>query len=231
MWKLLLKNPAVKWMEWFVNAIRVKSKFPTAKLYYGASATRSFLGKGVTLFDNVTMTNCIVGDFTYIQENSRLHSTKIGKFTAIGPGVRVGMGNHPSQKFVTIHPMFYSDTNLLPVTFASESYFPESKDSSIGNDVWIGAHALIMDGVVIGDGAIVAAGAVVTENVLPYSIVGGVPARFIKYRFAADQIEYLLEFMWWNKEIPWMKKNWRLWHDIETFIDQTKEAITGKNKH
>lgn len=223
MWKLLIKNPAIKWMEWFVNAIRVKAKYPTVKLYDRANATRCFLGQRVTLFENVQINHCTVGDFTYIQENSRLNSTKIGKFTAIGPGVRAGMGNHPSNKFVTIHPMFYSDTKLLPISFANKSYFAESKDIIIGNDVWIGANALIMDGIVIGDGAIVAAGAVVTADVLPYAIVGGVPARLIKYRFDATQIDYLLEFMWWDKDIPWMKKHWRLWHDIERFITVTKE--------
>lgn len=222
MWKLLIKNPVVHWIEWLVNGIRVKAKYPSVKLFYMARASRCFLGQNVILFENVQINNCQVGDFTYIQENSRLNSTKIGKFTAIGPGVRAGMGNHPSQTFVTIHPMFYSDTKLLPIHFADKSYFDETKDITIGNDVWIGANALIMDGIVIGDGAIVAAGAVVTQNVLPYSIVGGVPSRLIKYRFTDAQIDYLLDFKWWDKELTWMNKNWLLWHDIETFIKETQ---------
>ena len=230
MWKLILNNPAVKWLEWLMNAIRTRSKYPSVKLYYMASASRCTLGRSVTLFDNVKINHCTVGDFTYIQENSRLNSTKVGKFTAIGPGVKAGMGNHPSNTFVTIHPIFYAKTKLLPVNFADKSYFKAKTDITIGNDVWIGGNVLIMDGIVIGDGAIVAAGAVVTENVVPYAIVGGVPARLIKYRFTADQIAYLLEFKWWDKEQSWMEKNWLLWHDIEKFITATKAQTDKKNE-
>jgi len=229
MWKLLIKNPVFKWTHWLIHAMGIKAKYPTVKLYYMASALQCMLGRYVILFENVQINHSTVGDFTYIQENSRLNATKIGKFTAIGPGVRAGMGNHPSQQFVTIHPMFYSDTKLLSTSFADKTYFAESQDITIGNDVWIGAHVLIMDGIVIGDGAIVAAGAVVTKNVLPYSIVGGVPARLIKYRFDTAQIEYLLDFRWWDKDIPWMRKNWLLWHDIESFITETKEQA-GKGQ-
>ena len=70
----------------------------------------------------------------------------------------------------------------------------------IGNDVWIGLNATILDGVTIGDGAIVAAGAVVTKDVPPYAVVAGVPAKIIKYRFTESQIDFLLKFRWWEKD-------------------------------
>ena len=69
---------------------------------------------------------------------------------------------------------------------------------TIANDVWIGRHAMIMPGVHIADGAIVAAGAVVTKDVPPYAIVGGVPARLIRYRFSSDVIAKLLAIRWWE---------------------------------
>ena len=225
-----MKNPIVAWTMWLKNAICLKANYPSVRLYSMASATRCILGRSVTLFDNVQINNCEVGDFTYIQENSRLGSTKIGKFTAIGPGVRAGMGNHPSHTFVTIHPMFYAPTQLLQTNFADKSYFQGKKDIHIGHDVWIGANVLIMDDVVIGDGAIVAAGAVVTKDVLPYSIVGGTPAKLIKYRFEESQINYLLEFKWWDKELTWMRENWLLWHDIDNFIQETKTQNSNTKK-
>jgi len=75
---------------------------------------------------------------------------------------------------------------------------PEFKKVTIGNDVWIGTRALIMDGVTVGDGAVIGAGAVVTKDVPPYAIVGGVPAKIIKYRFSEKKISQMLELQWWN---------------------------------
>jgi acetyltransferase-like isoleucine patch superfamily enzyme len=68
----------------------------------------------------------------------------------------------------------------------------------IGNDVWIGRDCLILSGVKIEDGAIIGAGSVVRQNVSPYSIVGGNPARHLRFRFSAEQIEALQNIAWWN---------------------------------
>lgn len=65
---------------------------------------------------------------------------------------------------------------------------------------------MLMNGITIGDGAIIAAGSIVTKNVPPYSIVGGVPAKIIKFRFDSEDIEYLLDLKWWEKDIKWLKK-------------------------
>lgn len=76
---------------------------------------------------------------------------------------------------------------------SEEKYFVD-----IGNDCWIGSDARILNGVKIGDGAVVAAGAVVVKDVAPYGIVGGVPARVIKYRFTEEDIAFLQKLEWWN---------------------------------
>jgi len=76
---------------------------------------------------------------------------------------------------------------------------PRSKgDVIIGNDVWLGKNSIVLSGVSIGDGAVVAAGSVVTRNVKPYSIVGGVPARELRFRFSEEQVEQLLSIAWWD---------------------------------
>jgi virginiamycin A acetyltransferase len=67
----------------------------------------------------------------------------------------------------------------------------------IGNDVWIAENATIISGVTIGDGAVIANNSHVVKNVEPYSIVGGNPAKLIKYRFTKDQIDKLLSIKWW----------------------------------
>ncbi len=95
---------------------------------------------------------------------------------------------------------FYSTRKQCGATFADRDYFDEQSDISIGNDVWIGARVFLIEGIHVGDGAIVGAGAVVTKDVPAYAVVGGVPAKIIRYRFTQEQIEYLLELQWWDKE-------------------------------
>ena len=102
----------------------------------------------------------------------------------------------------------------------------QSKNVSIQNDVWIGAGALLMDGVTIGNGAIVAARSVVTKDVPPYAIVGGTPAKLIRYRFDEDEIEFLEELQWWNKDLSWIEKHVGLFHDVQKFMKAIRDGST-----
>lgn len=88
----------------------------------------------------------------------------------------------------------------------------------IGNDVWIGYNATIMGGVTIGDGAIVASGALVKDNVEPYTIVAGQPARVISKRFTDEQAEWLISFRWWDKSLEWIQNHAEEFENIEKFI-------------
>lgn len=93
----------------------------------------------------------------------------------------------------------------------------------IGNDVWIGANATILSGVTIGNGAVVAAGSVVTEPVPPYAIVGGVPAKVIKYRFPTETIERLLRLGWWNWHQERIEQNISLFYlPVDEFLSRAE---------
>lgn len=168
--------------------------------------------------DHSYLFNTEIGTFTYLASDVTIMNTKIGKFCSIAKGSKISTGRHPSHTFVSTHPAFFSLHKQCGTTFVSESHFPEMGQTCIGNDVWIGTNAIIMDDITIGDGAIVGAGSVVTKNIPPYSIVVGSPAKIIKYRFTEREIQFLLNFKWWDKEVSWLKENHLLFSDIKEFM-------------
>jgi len=197
-----------------------------------------YIGRGGHVHNVELESNCSIGEYSsftaskmglasYIGNNSDIRFTEIGRFCAIGDSVRICLGNHPSHTFVSMHPCFYSlEGNSIP-SFARKQIFEEHKyvDNEdkyvckIGNDVWIGNNVSILDGIIIGDGAIIGTGAVVTKNVEPYSIVGGIPSKIIKYRFSAEQIKFLLNFKWWDRDEKWLIEHSNLFANIDKMIE------------
>ena len=120
----------------------------------------------------------------------------VGSFCSIASNCKMylGGGNH-RHDCVTTYPFGHIHQDVfnysgIPVTTKG--------DIVLGNDVWVGANVTIMSGVTLGDGVVVANNSHVVSNAEPYSLVGGNPARFIKYRFKPEQIEKLLQIKWWN---------------------------------
>lgn len=154
----------------------------------------------------------IVGEHTYVGRNAGLASPdkmKIGDYCAIANDTMFNPSCHPTN-WLSVHPFQYwgkCDPRLYGnITNKNSIPFDEvPKSIEIGNDVWIGERAVVMGGVKIGDGAVVALGAVVTKDVPPYAIVGGVPAKVIKYRFPQEIIDELLEIKWWNLPFEFIK--------------------------
>ena len=147
----------------------------------------------------------------------------IGRFTSIAAEVRSTQGVHPTgAPFATTSPMFYSLCKQTMTTFATEQRFDELKSPvKIGNDCWIGTRVFLAGGVTVGDGAILLAGAVVTKDIPPYAIVGGVPARVLRYRYDEETIAFLKQVKWWDKPLDWLRDNSHLLCDIE----QLKKAL------
>lgn len=180
--------------------VRVKIKIynPTIKIKPTAVILNTKFGRHNIVYDNVKMINCNVGDYTYIGGQSIIRNTSLGSFCSVGEEVRIGLGRHPLYLKST-HPGFYAKNSSyygFPPEYKNDE--PEYLPVVVGHDVWIGTRATILDGVNIGTGAVIAAGSVVTKDVAPYAIVGGVPAKVIKYRFDKQKREELILSQWWD---------------------------------
>ncbi len=157
----------------------------------------STLADHVELQRQVSATDTRIGRFSYVGRRAYLNLVSIGAFSSIGPAVLAGLGDHPSDLGST-SPAMYSTRGQCGGSFATADLFPERSPIAIGNDVWIGARAFIRDGISIGDGAIVAAGAIVTRDVPAYAIVGGTPAKLIRFRYSEDIVARLVASAWWS---------------------------------
>lgn len=212
-----------KIIYWIYSRYKFRNK---VKLALNSYVTLKSEFEGMSqIFENVKFHGKL-GYGSYIGNNSSF-SADIGRFTSIAPYVRCNPGVHPyTYPFATTAPCFFS---LNPhhsqngSTYATEQLFDEyalyDKDKGvavkIGSDCWIGEGSFLVGGIKIGNGAVVLAHSVVTKDVPDYAIVGGVPAKIIKYRYDNETIEFLQNVKWWNNEMDWFKDNWRLLTDID----------------
>jgi virginiamycin A acetyltransferase len=186
--------------------------------------------------NTVSNPHIIIGDYTYyddpedsenFERNVLYHFSFIGdkliigKFCALASGIKFIMNgaNHKLNGFSTYPFQIFGNGWGKVAPQAGE--LPYKGDTVIGNDVWIGYEAVVMPGVQVGDGAIIAAKSVVVRDVLPYTIVGGNPAKFIRQRFDDRTIQVLLKVAWWNWDIEKITRNLEqiVAADIEALIN------------
>lgn len=192
--------------------------------------------------EDIVYKGCKVGRYTYGYETLLKHcplATSIGRYCSINESACIWT-NHP-MGYITTHPildypLFYGweafesrkkyiqqyGTNFhnAPCEY---SHLRDEREVVIGNDVWIGANVILLPGVKIGDGAVIAAGAVVTKDVEAYAVVGGVPAKVIKYRFTKAEIETLERIKWWEWPVEEIERNIELFYQSEKFLQKVKE--------
>jgi virginiamycin A acetyltransferase len=164
----------------------------------------SYIAETAKVYPFSIVLNSSVSDYSYISYNCTINNCSIGKFCSIAKSVKIGLGRHPIN-FISTSPLFYSPTNPLRKIITKDLKFDESESIIIGNDVWIGANVVVLDGVTIGNGAIVGANSVVVHDVLPFSIVGGVPAKEIKKRFSQSIVSVIDSTEWWNLHISFFE--------------------------
>jgi acetyltransferase-like isoleucine patch superfamily enzyme len=168
----------------------------TSQISFFATLSDVHMEDYVGIRPMVKMERCEVGKCTSLGTLSAAYDTKIGRFCSIARECYIGGANHPIDR-VSSSGVFYLKHNYTGKCYYEDDYNWHTY-TEIGNDVWLGARAIIIGGVHISDGAVIGAGPVVTKDVGPYEIWAGNPARFIRKRFDDETINKLLKIKWWE---------------------------------
>lgn len=168
-----------------------------------------------------------IGRYSYLGIGSWAVNADIGSFCSIANGVNIGLAEH-TLTHLSSSPIFTEKHNGTGHSWTDKDFYLPHKRTVIGNDVWIGYRALVRGGVSVGNGAVIGAGAVVTKDIPPYAIVGGIPAKVIRFRFSEDTIKLLEELKWWEIEDEMLKKNISLFQrPLEDAIDDLPQIRRG----
>lgn len=181
------------------------------KYLRGKSVWNSKIDKTAVVCSGSQVINSSIGRYSNCGYDCQILDCSIGNFCSLAANVVIGSNEHPMH-WVSISPVFENVPNSGSKKRFAKHLIPDTKHTSIGNDVWIGHGAIIKAGVIIGTGAVIGSGAVVTKDVAPYTVVGGCPAKFIKDRFTDEIKIKLLESQWWD--LP------------DTFIQELAHLIT-----
>jgi acetyltransferase-like isoleucine patch superfamily enzyme len=142
-----------------------------------------------------------VGNYSYSANKIQLwhahEKLEIGKFCSIARNLKIYLGGNHRYDWITTYPFGLIHQDVFSNMNANDAGYSNG-NVTIGNDVWIGDNVTIMSGITIGDGCVIANNSHVVKNTEPYSIIGGNPAKLIKYRFTPEQINKLLKIKWWN---------------------------------
>lgn len=168
-----------------------------------------------------TIVRSIFARHSFCGYDCSIIDTEVGPFTSIANRVTIGGAMHPMH-FVSTSPVFLSHRDSVRTKLSRHRYLPVFT-TRIGADVWIGEGVYIKAGVTVGAGAVIGMGSVVTRDIAPYAIVGGNPARLIRYRFAKETCDSLLSSQWWNLDDSELQKLGHLIVEPELFTKEVEK--------
>ncbi len=176
-----------------------RPKIAETVIHPTANIRDSSIGRCCEILADTSLHTAELGDFSYLGPRCIVGDATIGKFCAIAAEVRIGAPNHPMDR-PSMHRFTYCPEYYAAGAVRDHAFFDRRKEDRavIGNDVWIGHGVIVLPGVKVGNGAVLAAGAVVSKDVQPYTVVGGIPAKFIRERFTRTIAERLTSIAWWD---------------------------------
>lgn len=150
------------------------------------------IGKGNTFRPGIFISSAAkLGNENVISDRVMIGNAVIGNYCSFGPDVKIGQSQHSIDYITTCQKISKRNINFSML----------GEKAEIGNDVWLGANVVVMQGVKIGNGAVVGANAVVTKDIPPYAVAVGIPAKIIKYRFDDEKINQIQQSCWWDYDL------------------------------